>query len=645
MQREQYIREVKSALPGVKAFHRELWDVIERGFNNRLDALCRIEENHPDLDFTNLVGDYGETALHLAILHDQDECAQALMIHGKSKLIMKHYTAPEYEDTTVLHLAIAKHKPTLINHIMGELADNERYELLDTESKCLYFKDKLHVNGLPLAVALCVGKMAIVDILVEYGAVVDKRDKANGDTALHSLIKFSRYNPQLAFQTYNSLTQKTIFQAWWDKCNGGSPPFPFMEHMLSVRDKSDCTPLNLACRVGASHMVSAILCTDGVYRHFQWNGGASSFYYYDLRHIISSSSHLVNSLSPSVLEYMVYNYNDVKDLEFVSKEPLKTLIKTKWLNYRRLFFLWCLFHFIFMVFLTMVSFYPPYNKVSDIGSAKFSYALDYITLIICVLYVLGELYDIGVFVAATIYQHRTMNIWKAPGYSRLIRALFHSDCFRFVLFGLGICGFLGSRPISGTYGSIWPRDSLNAFALVFGWCFLLFFLRAFETVGIFSVMLQRIIIRDTWRFTVVFSIILTGFATSIRLFYPPDKATPPEISTTPLAFFNLFRYMAGGTEIETAEDSSNPTMVHVMLALFILLANIQLLNMLIAVMADTYQTVTKEKKQLWMLMRTKCMFMLKRRLFGLGGQNTNFVVKPGSNGQKVLYLPVEELTP
>ena len=74
----------------------------------------------------------------------------------------------------------------------------------------------------------------------------------------------------------------------------------------------------------------------------------------------------------------------------------------------------------------------------------------------------------------------------------------------------------------------------------------------------------------------------------------------------------------GFGETDYFEDSSHPEMLYTIFMLFLLIANLLMLNMLIAVMADTHQSVTQHKHQLWLLMKTKYVLLMERRFFGLG---------------------------
>ena len=631
----------------------ELRHICRMGFVRRLGVVCSIiEEENLCLHHSAMVGDYGETGLHMAVLFDNTDCAKILLDKGGRDLVMSHYTHPIYKNTTVLHLAIAKQSVEVIRCILELLQEheNETFKLVNTEALGQHFEARLHTNGVPLALACCMGNTEIVNILVQFGAKFDGHDSKYGDTALHSLVKFSKNDPELACEMYDFIATNVHVEQWWKQRRNTlhrNDPRKYhretvMKHLHEQTDNNHCTPLTVACHIDARMMISRILHTDEVFRFFQWSCGPTSISFYDITQV--NSSHKLcgtGSSEPSVLEYLLYCGASTR-LGCLDTEPFTTLLYSKWKSYRLLFYLWCVLHFVLMVACSTVAYIPsPQQQQDDIPRSVVVTFLDIFCLVSCVFYLLGEIYDFIICICVFLSAWKCR--YKTPGWSSIFWAAFHSDFFRGILVIFSICGIAGSRQVTYLMGSGWPRDSCNAIMLIFGWVFLLFFTRAFQNIGIFAAMLQRIILGDLMHFSLIFIVILTGFTLSLRLLYRGCTDIPDEISTLGRTAVNLFRYMVGGTELEIAEDSDYSVMVYAVLVMFILIANIQLLNMLIAAMSDTYMTITGHKRLLWIRLRTQSVMLLERRLPRCMVGNMAHIHSRIKDGRQLQLLSVEEI--
>ena len=129
-------------------------------------------------------------------------------------------------------------------------------------------------------------------------------------------------------------------------------------------------------------------------------------------------------------------------------------------------------------------------------------------------------------------------------------------------------------------------------AAVFGWHYVLYFTRGFTQIGFFTVMVHRMIFGDILRFTLVFFVALVSFATAMMaVFQNSPEGIPQEFHSYHMSLFNMFRLMAGLTELDVLEKARVPFLAALLFCTFVALAVVLLLNMLIAAMSDTYAQV------------------------------------------------------
>ncbi|KAK2111079.1 Transient receptor putative cation channel sub V member 2 [Saguinus oedipus] len=161
-------------------------------------------------------------------------------------------------------------------------------------------------------------------------------------------------------------------------------------------------------------------------------------------------------------------------------------------------------------------------------------------------------------------------------------------------------------------------------ALVLGWLNLLYYTRGFQHTGIYSVMIQKVILRDLLRFLLVYLVFLFGFA--VALVSLSQEAWRPEAPTgsnateslqpvegqkdkenmSPYgnileASLELFKFTIGMGELAFEEQLHFRGMVLLLLLAYVLLTYILLLNMLIALMNETVNSVATDSWSIWKL--------------------------------------------
>ncbi|KAG7279377.1 hypothetical protein CRUP_001285 [Coryphaenoides rupestris] len=150
-------------------------------------------------------------------------------------------------------------------------------------------------------------------------------------------------------------------------------------------------------------------------------------------------------------------------------------------------------------------------------------------------------------------------------------------------------------------------------SLALSWVNLLYFFRGNKHMGIYSVMIQKMILGDIMRFLFVYLVFLLGFsadasnATATRTFFEPLKGdegcTAPTYRDFSYTMLELFKFTIGMGDLEYTEQYEYKAVFYVLLISYIILTYVLLFNMLIALMSRTVEQITLESASIWMLQK------------------------------------------
>ena len=145
-----------------------------------------------------------------------------------------------------------------------------------------------------------------------------------------------------------------------------------------------------------------------------------------------------------------------------------------------------------------------------------------------------------------------------------------------------------------------------AVVLILGWLYSIHFTKGFQTVHAFSIMLKYIIIRDISRFLFIYSFVLLGFAFAMHALFQISEPMRESYPTGGHSLFTTFNMMIGMDEIFDEDSDENYSSVgsssvylRVAYLFYIILSTIVLLNLLIAMMSDTYNDIKSREGTTW----------------------------------------------
>ncbi|KAK2537403.1 hypothetical protein Q9233_002707 [Columba guinea] len=158
------------------------------------------------------------------------------------------------------------------------------------------------------------------------------------------------------------------------------------------------------------------------------------------------------------------------------------------------------------------------------------------------------------------------------------------------------------------------------FSLALGWANMLYYTRGFQQMGIYSVMIAKMILRDLCRFMFVYLVFLLGFSTAVVTLIEDDnegqdtnsseyarcshvKRGRTSYNSLYYTCLELFKFTIGMGDLEFTENYRFKSVFVILLVLYVILTYILLLNMLIALMGETVSKIAQESKSIWKLQR------------------------------------------
>uniref|UniRef100_A0A8C8DVS5 Ion transport domain-containing protein n=1 Tax=Oryzias sinensis TaxID=183150 RepID=A0A8C8DVS5_9TELE len=285
--------------------------------------------------------------------------------------------------------------------------------------------------------------------------------------------------------------------------------------------------------------------------------------------------------------------------EMIKLEPLRSLLQDKWERFAsKLFLLNFLFYLIYLAILTTVAFYrkdgqPPFpveNRPSDYLRCA------------------GEL--ISVFGAVRFF-YKTITIFhKNPPHLKSLFTDGFSEILFFLQAALLLCCtllyFCGRR----------EYVSLLVLSLALAWMNVLYYTRGSKQLGMYNVMMQRMILSDLFHFLFVYCVLLFGFSAGKRRSSLVETVLCNKPSYNDIGFttLELFKFTIGMGNLEFTDQVQYKEVFYILLICYIILTYILMLNMLIALMGNTVERISEQSETIWNLQRAFTILDTERTL-------------------------------
>nr|XP_046245975.1 transient receptor potential cation channel subfamily V member 1-like isoform X2 [Scatophagus argus] len=547
----------------------------------------------------------GKTALLKALLSLKDgknDTVEVLLeIAEKTgdlkKLINASYKDPYYKGQTALHVAIERRSFDHVKLLVQKGAD------VQAKANGKFFQRDaglgFYFGELPLSLAACTNQPNIVLFLMENPyrrADVSEKD-SQGNTVLHTLVVIAdntAENTDMIAKMYDDIL---IQHKRLEKKR---------VQLEAIENNQGLTPLKLAAKLGKIGLFRHILhreFTDEAMRPLsrkftEWVYGPVHSSLYDTSSIDTNEEN-------SVLEILVCGSEIPNRPEMLQIEPLRSLLEDKWDRFAaKLFLMNFLVYLLYLIIFTTVAFYrkegqPPF-PIEDVP-------LDYFRC--C-----GELISV---LGAVWFFYKAVTIFKRnpPNFKAL-----YTDGFCDIL-------FCGRREYVG----------LLVISLALAWINVLYYTRGSKQMGMYSVMMQRMILGDLLNFLCVYGVLLFGFSAAIvaliedsspahrklangtrprgRSFGDePFKCKKPTYNDIRFTMLELFKFTIGMGDLEFTDHVQYKEVFYILLILYIVLTYILLLNMLIALMGHTVERISEESENIWKLQRASTILDMERTL-------------------------------
>ncbi|ERE74653.1 transient receptor potential cation channel subfamily V member 4-like protein [Cricetulus griseus] len=486
--------------PILKVFNRPiLFDIVSRGSTADLDGLLSFLLTHKkrltDEEFRE--PSTGKTCLPKALLNlnngRNDTIPVLLDIAERTGNMREFINSPfrdiYYRGQTSLHIAIERRCKHYVELLVAQGAD------VHAQARGRFFQPKdeggyFYFGELPLSLAACTNQPHIVNYLTEnpHKKADMRRQDSRGNTVLHALVAIAdntRENTKFVTKMYDLLLLKC------------SRLFPD-SNLETVLNNDGLSPLMMAAKTGKIGVFQHIIrreVTDEDTRHLSrkfkdWAYGPVYSSLYDLSSLDTCGEEV------SVLEILVYNSKIENRHEMLAVEPINELLRDKWRKFGAVsFYINVVSYLCAMVIFTLTAYYQPLE-----GTPPYPYrtTVDYLRLA-------GEIVTLFTGVLFFFTSIKDLFMKKCPG----VNSLFVDGSFQLLYFIYSVLVVVSAALY---LAGIEAYLAVMVFALTLGWMNALYFTRGLKLTGTYSIMIQKILFKDLFRFLLVYLLFMIGYA-------------------------------------------------------------------------------------------------------------------------------------
>ncbi|CAJ0587620.1 unnamed protein product, partial [Mesorhabditis spiculigera] len=552
--------------------HDALWRLNKRGVDgenvvhlllNREQPVCYeigriLLKRFPGMTNDMYMGDehFGQTALHLAIVHDDHETVQ-LLLSNKADVMARargNFFLPEDWKKT------------------GEIVDYQGYA---------------YYGEYPLAFAACFGNKDIYDMLIQHGADPNKQDSF-GNSILHMCVI-----------NYSSSMYSYAVRHW------AKPADP------NVHNHAGYTPLTLATKLGRKQIFDEML---ELMKVEFWRFSDMTCSAYPLSALDTIRPDGSTNYDSALMT--VINGTTTEHLDMIGSEVIQRLLMDKWKAFaqRKMWERLALLG-VHLVCLCLVVYLRPAQterlymedpKWDDYVRTVF----EILTVISCIVFVFfqqfSELRQQG-------FYSYLRNLITAPAKVIFLAA---NVCLLLCV----PCRMLRKHEF---------EEALFVFALPGSWIFLLFFARSLKLTGPFVQMIYSMIAGDMIRFAIISAIFLVSFS-QVFYFVGKDMGAKQKLADDNIdhcevqgytiytynnfleTFITLFRASMGGYDYEEFACANYEALTKTLFVLYMFVMPIMMINILIAMMGNTYTTVIAQAEKAWRQQYAQIVMVLER---------------------------------
>ncbi|KAI8035177.1 uncharacterized protein LOC128260864 [Drosophila gunungcola] len=551
-------------------------------------------------------GALGESLLHVLIICDSKVHTKLarVLLRVFPNLALDVMEGEEYLGASALHLSIAYSNNELVADLIEAGADiNQRaigsfFLPRDQQrahpAKSTDYEGLAYMGEYPLAWAACCANESVYNLLVDCGSDPDAQDSF-GNMILHMVVVCDK----LDMFGYALRHPKTPAK------NG-------------IVNQTGLTPLTLACKLGRAEVFREML-----------ELSAREFWRYSN---ITCSGYPLNALDTLLPDgrtnwnsalFIILNGTKPEHLDMLDGGIIQRLLEEKWKTFAQNQFLKRLLILSTHLLCLSVSVYlrPAHDGEAEgddsEGSDPLAAALqdvepgegtdgDYNAQTVA--RYCAEFATLAGVLSYVVFQQG--DEIKNQGLSAFLKQLSHAPAKAIFLFSnLLILACIPFRLIGDTD----TEEAILIFAVPGSWFLLMFFAGAIRLTGPFVTMIYSMITGDMFTFGIIYCIVLCGFSQAFYFLYkghPQVQSTM--FNTYTSTWMALFQTTLGDYNYPDLNQTTYPNLSKTVFVIFMIFVPILLLNMLIAMMGNTYVTVIEQSEKEWMKQWAKIVVTLER---------------------------------
>ncbi|OCT71177.1 transient receptor potential cation channel subfamily V member 6 isoform X2 [Xenopus laevis] len=575
----------------------ETMEIVQHRRLHELPLLLAAKENDSERLKELLVNDrcdplqrgaLGETALHVAVQHNNMEAAQ-ILIREAPGLINQPMTSDFYQGQTALHIATVNQSFSLVQLLIESGADVSSPRATGTffslsPKNLFYFGEHI------LVFAACVGNADIVKLLIDRGADLHAQD-CWGNTVLHILVLQPSKN--LSCQMFDFILSQ-------ERRDTEQP-------LYQIPNKQGLTPLKLAAAEGNITMFQHLVQKQ---RKAQWAFGPVTTMLYDVSEIDSWKT------DQSVLE-VIATARKSQPFNILNCQPSKELLKKKWKRCGRPY-LWSLaaLYILYMICVSLCCANRPLKPRLDNATDPRDITLyiqktleesyiteeDHLRLVGEIITVIGAivllLLEISQVLRVGLKFFACHQMWENPLHVMRISFSF------LVLVTLVL-------RLTNTDGEVIPMSM----ALVSGWCYIMYFAQGFQMLGPFTIIIQKMAASDLLKFCWLMAVVICGYSMAFYIvFQTVDPVALGAFTPFPVSLVSTYQLFLNILNGPANYDVDLPFMYIVLYSSFCVIAFLLMFNLLIAMMGDTQAAMAKQKDELWRAQIAGTTVMMEHRI-------------------------------
>ncbi|XP_016948651.1 uncharacterized protein LOC108023571 [Drosophila biarmipes] len=552
-------------------------------------------------------GALGESLLHVLIICDSKVHTKLarVLLRVFPNLALDVMEGEEYLGASALHLSIAYSNNELVADLIEAGANiNQRaigsfFLPRDQQrahpAKSTDYEGLAYMGEYPLAWAACCANESVYNLLVDCGSDPDAQDSF-GNMILHMVVVCDK----LDMFGYALRHPKTPAK------NG-------------IVNQTGLTPLTLACKLGREELFREML-----------ELSAREFWRYSN---ITCSGYPLNALDTLLPDgrtnwnsalFIILNGTKPEHLDMLDGGIIQRLLEEKWKTFAQNQFLKRLLILSTHLLCLSVSVYlrPAHNGEAEGEDSEVSESLTAALQEVesedgnendgnnaqTVARYCAEFATLAGVLSYVIFQQG--DEIKNQGLSAFLKQLSHAPAKAIFLFSnLLILACIPFRLIGDTD----TEEAILIFAVPGSWFLLMFFAGAIRLTGPFVTMIYSMITGDMFTFGIIYCIVLCGFSQAFYFLYkghPQVQSTM--FNTYTSTWMALFQTTLGDYNYPDLNQTTYPNLSKTVFIIFMIFVPILLLNMLIAMMGNTYVTVIEQSEKEWMKQWAKIVVTLER---------------------------------